>query len=131
MSIDLIQFTSFYAGLLAVFYILLSLRISAMRRKLKVGIGHGEKKELHRAIRVHGNFAEYVPLALFLLLLLELNHADTWVLHVMGSMLLFGRLFHAMGLSKSAGTSMPRFLGGVLTYTMMLIAAGLNVWSVY
>jgi len=131
MAVDLIQFTSFYAGLLAVFYILLSLRISAMRRKLKVGIGHGEERELHRAIRVHGNFGEYVPLALFLLLLLELNHADTWVLHVMGSMLLFGRLFHAMGLSKSAGTSVPRFLGGVLTYSMMLVAAGLNVWSVY
>ena len=128
---DLIQFTSFYAGLLAVFYVLLSSRIILMRQKFQVGIGHGEKKELHRAIRVHGNFAEYVPLALFLILLLELNKADNWVLHALGTMLLFGRLFHAMGLSKSAGSSTPRFLGGVLTYSMMLIAAGLNIWSLY
>ena len=128
---DLIQFTSFYAGLLAVFYVLLSFRIILMRQKFQVGIGHGEKKELHRAIRVHGNFAEYVPLALFLILLLELNKADNWVLHALGTMLLFGRLFHAMGLSKSAGSSTPRFLGGVLTYSMMLIAAGLNIWSLY
>ena len=128
---ETIQFTSFYAGLLAVFYVLLSFRIILMRKEFKVGIGHGDKKELHRAIRVHGNFAEYVPLALFLILLLELNKADDWVLHSLGTMLLFGRLLHAMGLSKSAGTSMPRFLGGVLTYSMMLIAAGLNVWSVY
>ena len=128
---DLIQFTSFYAGLLAVFYVLLSFRIILMRQKFQVGIGHGEKKELHRAIRVHGNFAEYVPLALFLILLLELNKADNWMLHALGTMLLFGRLFHAMGLSKSAGSSTPRFLGGVLTYSMMLIAAGLNIWSLY
>ena len=131
MSVEIIQFTSFYAGLLAVFYVLLSFRIILLRKKYRIGIGHGEEMELHRAIRVHGNFAEYVPLALFLLLLLELGQAETWILHTLGSMLLFGRLFHAMGLGKSAGTSMPRFLGGVLTYTMMLIAAGLNVWSVY
>ncbi len=131
MSIELIQFTSFYAGLLAVFYVLLSFRIILMRRKFQVGIGHGEERELHRAIRVHGNFSEYVPLALFLMLLLELNQVESWIMHALGSALLFGRLLHAMGLSKSAGTSTPRFVGGVLTYSMMLVAAALNVWSVY
>lgn len=131
MKLDLIQFTSFYAGLLAFVYVVLSFRIILMRRKYQVGIGHGKQNELHRAIRVHGNFAEYVPLALLLMLLLELNQTESWLMHVLGLSLLVGRLFHALGLGKSAGTSVPRFVGGILTYTMMLVAAGLNVATVY
>lgn len=131
MKLEMIQFTSFYAGLLAFVFVVLSFRIILMRRKFKVGIGHGEQKELHRAIRVHGNFAEYVPLALFLMLLLELNQTESWLMHVLGLSLLVGRMFHAMGLGKSAGTSMPRFVGGVLTYSMMLVAAALNVATAY
>ena len=131
MDLQLIQFTSFYAGLLAFVFVSLSFRIILMRRKFKVGIGHGEQKELHRAIRVHGNFSEYVPLALFLMLLLELNQTESWLMHVLGLSLLVGRMFHAMGLGKSAGTSFPRFVGGVLTYSMMLVAAALNVATVY
>lgn len=131
MKLEMIQFTSFYAGLLAFVFVVLSFRIILMRRKFQVGIGHGEQKELHRAIRVHGNFAEYVPLALFLMLLLELNQTESWLMHVLGLSLLVGRMFHAMGLGKSAGTSMPRFIGGVLTYSMMLVAAALNVATAY
>lgn len=131
MSPELIQFTPFYAGILALVYVLLSFRIIGLRRKFKVGIGHGKQNELHRAIRVHGNFSEYVPLALFLLLLLELNQTQSWIMHVLGFSLLVGRLFHAFGLAKSAGTSFPRLLGGLLTYLMILVAAILNVFAVY
>lgn len=131
MSIEAIQFTSFYAGLLAVFYVVLSMRIVFMRRKFLVGIGYGNEKVLYRAIRVHGNFAEYVPFALFLMLLLELNNTQEWVLHLLGGTLVLARLLHALGLGKSAGTSIPRFIGGLLTFSMMLVAAVLNIYSVY
>ncbi|MBU2919000.1 MAG: putative membrane protein YecN with MAPEG domain [Psychrosphaera sp.] len=126
-----VEFTAFYAGILGLFYVALSFRVILLRRKFQVGIGHGKERELHRAIRVHGNFSEYVPLALFLLLLLELNGGQMWVLHVLGSMLFLGRILHVMGLSKSAGTSMPRFVGGTLTFGMMMIAAVLNILVVY
>lgn len=126
-----IQYTALYAGLLALFYVALSFRIIKMRLVFKVGIGHGEQNELHRAIRVHANLAEYVPFALLLLLFLELNQTSDWILNVLGTMLLIGRVFHAMGLGKSAGTTAARTIGGVLTYIMMLIAAVLNILAVY
>ena len=126
-----VQFTAFYAGILALLYIALSFRVIKLRRKLRVGIGHGEENELHRAIRVHGNFSEYVPFALMLLLLLELNNEATWILNVLGSMLFLGRIAHGMGLSKSAGTSAPRLIGGLLTFVMIIAAAILNVLAVY
>jgi uncharacterized protein len=129
--ISSVQFTAFYAGLLTLFYVALSIRIIMLRRELRIGIGHGESNRLHRVIRVHANFAEFVPLALLLLMFLELNGTESWVLNVLGTMLLVGRLLHSMGLSKSAGTSVGRLWGGLLTYSMMIIASVLNIMVMY
>lgn len=126
-----IEFTTFYAGVLGLFYVALSFRVIGLRRKYKIGINHGQEKELARAIRVHGNFAEYVPLALFLILLLELNQTADWLLHIFGSMLFIGRILHALGLDKSAGTSIPRFIGMILTFLTILGASVINIASAY
>ncbi|WP_315865611.1 MAPEG family protein, partial [Klebsiella pneumoniae] len=40
--------------------------------------------ELQVAIRVHGNAVEYVPIGLILLLFMEMNGAQTWMVHVCG-----------------------------------------------
>ena len=63
--------TAFYASLLALLFILLSARVIAQRREAKVEIGHGESAQLLRRMRVHANFAEYVPFALLLMTLAE------------------------------------------------------------
>lgn len=131
MKFELIQFTALYAGLLGLFYVGLSFRVIGLRKKHKIGINHGEEMELARAIRVHANFAEYVPIALILILLLELNQTSNWLLHVLGASLLIGRVLHSMGLSKSAGTSAPRFIGMILTFLMIIVASALNVLAVY
>ena len=52
----------FYASLLAALYFFLSLRVIRMRRRERIALGDGENARLERAIRVHANFAEYVPL---------------------------------------------------------------------
>lgn len=126
-----IEFTAFYAGILALFYVGLSFRVISLRRKYRVGINCGQEKELARAIRVHGNFAEYVPIALFLILLLELNQASEFALHILGSMLFVGRILHALGLDKSAGTSAPRLIGMLLTFLSIIVAAVMNILTVY
>jgi uncharacterized protein len=41
----------------------------ALRKQFKVLIGDAGHERLLRASRAHGNFAEYVPIALILLLL--------------------------------------------------------------
>ena len=121
--------TALAASLLALVYVALALRIIALRWKTRTGIGDGGHSTLARAIRVHGNFSEYVPLALILLFLLEQSGAHAgWVGPLCG-VLVLGRLLHALGLSRSAGTSVPRFVGMVLTFTALVVPAGLLLLS--
>lgn len=79
--------TGFYAGLLALLYAVLSLRVIRLRSKLARPFGDGDNDELLRAVRVHGHFAEYVPFALLLLLLMELANGPRWALHAYGTLL--------------------------------------------
>jgi uncharacterized membrane protein YecN with MAPEG domain len=60
-----------YAGLLALWLVVLSLRVIQARRAARVSLGDGGNRALQRAIRGQANFAEYVPIALLLLLILE------------------------------------------------------------
>jgi uncharacterized membrane protein YecN with MAPEG domain len=116
--------TPLYAALCAILLIVLSLRVARLRNKLKVALGDGGERALQKAIRVQGNFVEYVPLALLLLFLLELSRqAPFWVLHLLGAALLLGRLLHAIGLSRTAGLSFGRMAGTILTLGMSLITA--------
>jgi len=122
-----ITITAFYASLLALLFIALSFNVIRLRFKLKVGVGDGGEKSLTKAIRIHGNFAEYMPLALLLLAGYELSGADSLWLHIFGSVLFIGRMLHAIGLSKSIGTSIPRFLGTITMFIVMLILAIINI----
>lgn len=124
--------TLLYAGLSGLLLLALSFRVVGLRRKHRIGLGTGDEPALERAVRVHANFCEYVPLALVLLLVLELSAAlPALVLHALGLMLVIGRILHALGLSRSAGTSSGRFVGTLLTWLMIaisaLLAAGLAV----
>lgn len=123
------QVTGFYAALLAIFYVVLAFAVVRQRMKLRVGLGDGQQPSLIKAIRIHGNFAEYVPFALLLLLLLEQKAGLSWQLHLIGGLILGGRILHALGLMKSSGTSPWRFLGMVSTFTALLVSAGLLLWQ--
>lgn len=120
--------TAVYAALLALLLIGLSARVSVLRRRGRVSLGHGDNPALERAIRVHGNFVEFVPLALILLLLLEAARPGAVWLHGFGLALLLGRLLHAWGLARVEGVSFGRFWGSALTWLMMVGAALLNLW---
>ena len=54
--------TALYAGLLAVFIVLLAARVAKFRHANKIGIGEGDNRTLARMIRVHGNAIENAPL---------------------------------------------------------------------
>lgn len=115
--------TSLYAALLTLLYIVLAVRIIRLRWQEQVGIGTGESVPLKAAVRVHGNFAEYVPLALILLGLLELNGTSPQMLFVLGGLLFLARVFHAVGLTKSIGVSIYRTIGVLGTFGVLLISA--------
>lgn len=120
--------TTLYASLLGILLIFLSARVSHNRRRAKVSLGHGEDIVLVRAVRAQGNFVEYVPFALFLLFLLEIEVSELWILHLLGSMLLLGRLLHAYGVIQPVAVNFGRFWGTCLTWLMILACALLNLW---
>lgn len=90
--------SSVYAAFLALLIVWLSLRVIKVRRAKKVGLGDGGDPDLQAAIRAQGNAAEYIPVSLILLVLLELNGANAALIHSAGIALLTGRLLHARGL---------------------------------
>jgi uncharacterized protein len=116
--------TALYAGLLTVLFFFLSFRVIAHRRGEKVEIGDGGDKELLRRMRVHANFAEYVPMALILMGLAESMRTPALVLHTIGLVLLAGRVAHAYALSQTPHILKLRVLGMILTLTALGAAAG-------
>ena len=115
--------TAFYASLLAALFLLLSARVIGWRRVRRVELGHGEDAQLLRRMRVHANFAEYVPFALLLMALAESMAPPRPLLHLVGIVLIVGRLMHAYGLSQTPHILRYRVWGMVLTTTALGIAA--------
>jgi uncharacterized membrane protein YecN with MAPEG domain len=115
--------TSLYAALLSGMFVFLSARVICLRRASGIGLGDASDKSLLRAMRAQGNFSEYVPLALLLMLLAELNHRPLWILHVLGISLLVGRGLHAIGLSRHPDWVFGRVAGMAFTLVSLLTAA--------
>ncbi len=111
--------TAFYASLLAVFFLVLSARVIGWRRVQRVELGHGEDPQLLRRMRVHANFAEYVPLTLLLMALTESMTPPRPLLHLVGILLVVGRLMHAYGLSQTPHILRYRAWGMILTLTAL------------
>jgi hypothetical protein len=111
--------TPIYAGLLALLFVLLSLRVIGMRRSARVALGDGGNPALLRRQRVHGNFAEYAPLALLLMALAELQNLPDWMIHAIGIFLLVGRVAHAYGVGSEPETPRARVFGMALTFVAL------------
>ena len=116
--------TAIYAALATLLVVALAFNVSWHRRALGVGLGTGGESRLGAAVRAHGNAAESVPLALILLLLLELNGAPSTAVHALGIALIAGRIAHAQGLLRhGAGVSPGRFYGMLITWAMLVLSA--------
>lgn len=120
--------TGLYAALGALLIIALAARVIWLRNTEKVGIGAGGNERLARAIRAHANAVEYLPIALLLLLILDLDQTRPWLLHLFGVVLIVARVLHAIGLSGSAGLSFGRTVGIALTLLMTMVMALLLIW---
>lgn len=113
----------FYAALLGLLFVALSVRTLRLRRSLKVAVGDGGSIVMLRAMRVHANFAEYVPLALVLLYLLQAGGAAIWLLHMLGIALVLGRVSHALGVSRLQEDYRFRVAGMAMTLGMVVTAS--------
>ena len=122
------KITLLFAALHVLLMLFLLVPISLHRRGHKIGLGDGGDAVLARKVRVHGNFIEHAPLALLMLGLLELCGLPAIWLWAFGSVLLLGRLMHAVGFSRRAGYSMGRFWGTALTWLVFLLMALAGIW---
>lgn len=124
----LIPVTALYAGLHGLLLMVLSGLVIRQRVKQHVDLGDGGNEAMLRAMRVQANFVEYVPLALLLLGVWELNGGPRLWMHVAGITLLVARLFHAWGISHASGPSIGRGVGVFGTWAVLL---GLSVVNVF
>ncbi len=123
--------TPLYTALLALWLLVLSLRVIQQRRVAHVSLGAGGNAKLERAIRGQANFVEYVPLALLMLLILELARSSIYLLHLLGLTLLLGRLLHGYALAFSAHFRFGRSAGTALTFAVLAIEAVLCLYQAY
>jgi uncharacterized membrane protein YecN with MAPEG domain len=114
--------TAFYAGLLSLVFLGLTLQVARARGRSKVNLGTGQDRMLERAVRAHANFSEFVPLALVLLALAEGLGLAGWVLHLLGPVLVLARIAHAIGISREPDITALRGLGAGLTLLVVLVA---------
>lgn len=116
--------TGLYAGLLGLIYLGLCALVVKMRLKHDAGLGDKKIEEVQRAIRVHGNFAEYVPLIVIMMAITESTLPYSWtpfLLHGLGIAMIIARVAHAYGLAKPEGTAPGRMMGILMTFCILLI----------
>ena len=109
-----------YVALLTLIFLFLSVRTLRLRKRLQIGIGDGGNPQLLRAMRVHSHFAEYVPLCLVLLLLVEGQGAPALLVHGLCVGLLVGRVSHAFGVSQPKEDYRFRIFGMASTFTVLV-----------
>jgi uncharacterized protein len=122
-------YTALFAGLYAFMGIALALYTINHRRKNRIPLGTGEDKTLERKIRCFGNFIEYTPFFVVLLLLLELRAYKMLVI-ALGVTFLCARLLHVYALlvvEPKGHRYVPRTVAMVLTFTCLGTAATAHI----
>jgi uncharacterized protein len=117
--------TLLYGGLCALLVTLLGTNVSLNRLFRKIWAGHELPKPMLMKVRAHGNAAEWIPLGIVLLFLLEASGVPTFWLHVLGGAFLTGRVLHAVGFLTPLPLSVT---GATINYTVLSVMSG---WAVY
>ena len=120
--------TPIYAGLLALLFFVLSIRVVKLRGH-GASLGDGGNPLLLRRVRAHGNFAEYVPFILLMMGMLELSHFSIYLLHALGITLVVARILHGYALSFSERFKFGRFWGTALTFLLLAVSGVLCLYQ--
>ena len=116
--------TLYYAGIFGIMYLFLGFYVVKNRRLHRISLGTGKDvPALERAVWIHGNFSENIPLFLILLMLIEMHGTPYWLLHIFAIFMLVGRILHALGIRHKEGASRERFFGMLLTWLAILLAS--------
>ena len=123
----MLPITTLTTAFLSLFHVWLAFQVIHLRRRLRVSMGDGGHQELTRAIRAHGNCAEYLPISLILLGLVELQRGHPWVLGAFAALIITGRVLHAMAFLRETA-HLPRRVRGMQCTFIAII--GLALYAV-
>lgn len=121
-----------YAGINAIWLVVLALGVVRVRMARKVGTGDGDQPELRNAIRAHGNAAEVIPTGIAMLILVALLGASPLFIHITGGLLTLSRVLHAASMWWDASkTSLARVLGTVLAFATLIALGAGAIWHAF
>jgi len=123
--------TTLYAGILGLIYVGLSAYVIKGRFQYRVSLGDGGQEALTRRIRAHGNFIEYVPFAVILIILAEFEGISEMTIHGLGGFLVLGRFMHIMGVVYPQTSFICRRGGMVITFGVIVLSSILCVKSFF
>jgi uncharacterized membrane protein YecN with MAPEG domain len=109
-------------AILVLLYFALALHVSLTRGRTKTGVGTGDDPDgpMSKAVRAHGNAAEYVPLFVALFVYLLLSGSGGWFIVTAVVVITVARVLHALGmLMTSTFRAKPhplRAVGALGTY---------------
>lgn len=122
------KFVPVYAAVLAILFVYLAIRTIRTRQRLRISLGDSGDAAMLRAIRVHANFAEYVPFAILLAAFVEIEGTRSWVVHALCGALLVGRVLHALAIGGPRMVFPLRVTGMVLTFSSLLGSAAILLY---
>ncbi len=110
-------------GAAALLNLWLGWRVGQIRIAEKISIGDGGNLRLIARMRAQLNFAEYAPVVLILIALVELACGSAAWLWAVSALFIIGRILHAFGMD---GWSLGRSIG---VYSTMLLMLGLGIYA--
>ena len=125
-----LSITAIYAAILALIILALGVNVTMHRVKLRISLGDGGNPQMLRMIRRHANAIEYVPIAVVLMAIYEVNGGWHWALHIVGIALVAGRLIQTAGMWTTDVAGAGRKVGQSLTTLSIAALAVLNLAKV-
>jgi len=122
--------TPLYALPVAAIYLILWIRVAALRASTGISVGDGGNSALLLRVRQHGNCAEWSSFVLILMILAEGMAAPAQYLHVSGALLLIGRTAHPFGLKIDNAGHLLRYIGNgtnILAAINAMICLAVNI----
>jgi len=127
----ILEITPIYAVPLAILMLILWINVSKTRAAKAISIGDGGDVALHEIIRRHGNFIEWVPFVLLMMLIAELSGAGREWLHAIGFFLLVSRLIHPFGLKANAPAHVLRIVGNTGSLIALAISVSCIIYTMF
>lgn len=124
--------TSLYAIPLGVIFMVLLFQVIILRSGLSQSIGDGGNIELHERVRRHGNFVEWVPMVMILMVCAEAQGTGAVWIHAAGALLTIGRVLHPFGLKASVATHPLRIagnMGAIIAVIILIINLVIGAFS--